>query len=72
QPDIIGMSDLLTTTMINMAEVIKELKVAGLRSKVKIMIGRAPVTQNYAEQIGADCYAPDAASAADSAKKFIV
>ncbi|MFA7574560.1 MAG: corrinoid protein [Arcobacteraceae bacterium] len=72
QPDIIGMSALLTTTMINMAEVIKELKVAGLRSKVKIMIGGAPVTQNYAEQIGADCYAPDAASAADSAKKFIV
>jgi len=72
QPDIIGMSALLTTTMINMAEVIKELKVAGLRGKVKIMIGGAPVTQNYAEQIGADCYAPDAASAADSAKKFIV
>lgn len=72
QPDIMGMSALLTTTMINMAEVIKELKVAGLRGKVKIMIGGAPVTQNYAEQIGADCYAPDAASAADSAKKFIV
>lgn len=72
QPDIIGMSALLTTTMINMAEVIKGLKVAGLRDKVKVMIGGAPITQDYAEQIGADSYAPDAASASDLAKKFIV
>jgi len=71
QPNIIGMSALLTTTMVNMPEVIKALDVAGLRNKVKIMIGGAPITQNYAEQIGADGYSPDAASAADKAKTFL-
>jgi 5-methyltetrahydrofolate--homocysteine methyltransferase len=69
--NIIGMSALLTTTMVNMAEVIKALEAAGLRDKVKIMIGGAPITQNYADQIGADAYSPDAASAVDSAKSFI-
>ena len=71
QPNIIGMSALLTTTMINMPEVIKALEVAGLKDKVKIMIGGAPITQNYADQIGADGYSPDAASAVDKAKTFI-
>jgi len=71
QPNIIGMSALLTTTMINMADVIKALEAAGLRDKVKIMIGGAPITQNYADQIGADGYSPDAASAVDKAKTFI-
>ena len=71
QPNIIGMSALLTTTMVNMPEVIKALKAAGLRDKVKVMIGGAPITQNYADQIGADCYSPDAASAVDGAKSFI-
>ncbi len=71
QPNIIGMSALLTTTMINMADVIKALEAAGLRDKVKIMIGGAPITQNYADQIGADGYSPDAASAVDNAKSFI-
>ncbi len=71
KPNIIGMSALLTTTMVNMAEVIKALEAAGLRDKVKIMIGGAPITQNYADQIGADGYSPDAASAVDKAKIFI-
>jgi 5-methyltetrahydrofolate--homocysteine methyltransferase len=71
QPNIIGMSALLTTTMVNMVEVIKALEAAGLRDKVKIMIGGAPITQNYADQIGADGYSPDAASAVDKAKTFI-
>ena len=71
QPDILGMSALLTTTMINMGEVIKALQSANLREKVKVMIGGAPITKNYAEQIGADGYSPDAASAADDAKEFI-
>jgi len=71
QPNIVGMSALLTTTMVNMPEVIKALEAAGLRDKVKIMIGGAPITQNYADQIGADGYSPDAASAVDSAKSFI-
>ena len=71
QPNIIGMSALLTTTMLSMPEIIKALEAADLRDKVKIMIGGAPITQNYAEQIGADGYSPDAASAVDSAKSFI-
>ncbi len=71
KPNIIGMSALLTTTMVNMVEVIKALEAAGLRDKVKIMIGGAPITQNYADQIGADGYSPDAASAVDKAKTFI-
>jgi len=71
QPNIIGMSALLTTTMVNMPEVIKALEAAGLRDRVKIMIGGAPITQNYADQIGADGYSPDAASAVDKAKSFV-
>ncbi|MDD3427321.1 MAG: corrinoid protein [Caldisericia bacterium] len=71
QPDIVGMSALLTTTMVYMPEVIKSLEAAGLRDRVKVMIGGAPVTQNYAEQIGADGYSPDAASAAEDAKALI-
>jgi len=55
-----------------MADVIKALENEGLRAKVKIMIGGAPITQNYAMQIGADSYAPDAASAADLAKSYVV
>jgi len=70
QPNIVGMSALLTTTMVNMPEVVKALEAAGLRDKVKIMIGGAPITQNYADQVGADSYSPDAASAVDKAKTF--
>jgi 5-methyltetrahydrofolate--homocysteine methyltransferase len=71
EPDIVGMSALLTTTMRAMGNTIKVLEEAGLRDKVKIMIGGAPVTQAFAEQIGADGYAPDAASASDLAKGFV-
>jgi 5-methyltetrahydrofolate--homocysteine methyltransferase len=71
RPNIIGMSALLTTTMVNMVEVIKALDAEGLRDKVKIMVGGAPVTQNYADQIGADGYSPDASSAVDKAKVFL-
>ena len=66
---IIAMSALLTTTMPQMPEIIKAVKQAGLR--VKTMIGGAPVTQAYADEIGADGYAPDAASAVDKAKELI-
>jgi corrinoid protein of di/trimethylamine methyltransferase len=65
--NIIACSALLTTTMTEMENVVKAAEEAGYRDKVKIMIGGAPVTQNYCESIGADVYAPDAASAADSA-----
>ncbi len=70
-PDILGMSALLTTTMRTMEHTIKSLEEAGVRDKVKIMIGGAPVTQAFADQIGADGYASNAASAADLAKKFM-
>jgi 5-methyltetrahydrofolate--homocysteine methyltransferase len=71
KPHIVGMSALLTTTMRSMESTIKELEEAGLRDTVKVMIGGAPVTQAFAEQIGADGYAPDAAAAADLAKQFV-
>ncbi len=68
---IIGMSALLTTTMPMMKTTIEALKEAGLRDKVKVMIGGAPITQEYADQIGADGYSTDAASAAELAKRLI-
>jgi 5-methyltetrahydrofolate--homocysteine methyltransferase len=71
EPDILGMSALLTTTMRSMGDTIKALEEAGLRDKVKIMIGGAPVTRSFAEEIGADGYAANAASASDMAKQFI-
>jgi 5-methyltetrahydrofolate--homocysteine methyltransferase len=70
EPDIVGMSALLTTTMRVMEHTIKALEEAGLRDRVKVMIGGAPVTQAFADQIGADGYASNAASAADLAKRF--
>jgi 5-methyltetrahydrofolate--homocysteine methyltransferase len=66
---LVGMSTLLTTTMPKMEKTLKDIKSAGLNAKV--MIGGAPVTQNYADKIGADGYAPDAASAVDVAKRLI-
>jgi len=69
-PDVVGMSALLTTTMRAMESTIKVLEEAGLRDQVKIMIGGAPVTQAFADQIGADGYASNAAGAAELAKKF--
>lgn len=69
--DILGMSGLLTTTIPAMPEVIKALKVAGVRDQVKIMVGGAPVTEAYKEEIGADGYAPDAASAVRVAKELL-
>jgi 5-methyltetrahydrofolate--homocysteine methyltransferase len=70
-PDILGMSAMLTTTMLHMPEVIDALKEAGLRDTVKVMIGGAPLTQDYADEIGADGYSPDAAAATKLADKLI-
>jgi len=69
--DIIAMSSLLTTSMNAMRETINALKDSGLRDKVKIMVGGAPVTQEFAESIGADCYAKDAAVAVDKARELL-
>jgi len=71
QPQLVGMSALLTTTMIQIRENIKAFQEAGVRDKVKVMIGGAPVTQKFADQVGADGYAPDAASAVDKAKELL-
>ena len=57
--------------MNSMKETIRALKEAGLRDKVKIMVGGAPVTQEFAESIGADCYAKDAALAVDKARELL-
>jgi 5-methyltetrahydrofolate--homocysteine methyltransferase len=70
KPSLVGMSALLTTTMVNMRSTIEALEEAGLRQSVKIMIGGAPVTAAFAEQIGADAYSPDAASAVDTARQL--
>ena len=71
KPNLLGLSALLTTTMSGMIEVIKKLNEYNLREKLKIFIGGAPVTQTFAEQIGADGYADDAASASRKAKELM-
>ena len=68
--DVICCSALLTTTMGVMADVVKAAESTGIRDKVKIMVGGAPVTEAFCREIGADCYASDAASAADAAAEF--
>lgn len=68
KPQILAMSALLTTTMTNMEKVIKAVEKEGLREGLLIMVGGAPVTESFAQSIGADLYAPDAASAAELAK----
>ena len=70
QPDLLGMSALLTTTMLSMERTIKALKEAGVRDEVKVIVGGAPVNQDYADKIGADGYASNAAEATDLAKKL--
>ncbi len=69
--NVVAMSALLTTTMVQMPGIIEGLKTAGLRDGLKIIIGGAPVTQEYAEQIGADGYAKDAAAAVTLVRKLL-
>jgi 5-methyltetrahydrofolate--homocysteine methyltransferase len=71
QPQAIGLSALLTTTMPSMKRTIEALQAAGLREQVKVLIGGAPITQDFADEIGADGYAPDASSAARKAKELM-
>ena len=71
KPDILGMSALLTTTMAAIPRTIKALQEAGVRDKVKIIIGGAPVTQDYSDTVGADGFAPDAGSASRVAKALL-
>ncbi len=69
--DVVALSALLTTTMNEMKSVIEALDAAGLRDKVKVMIGGAPITESFRASIGADAYTPDAASASESAIALI-
>ena len=69
--NVIGMSALLTTTMLQMKSTMEALQAAGLKGKVKAMVGGAPVTDEFAKQIGADGYAPDAASAVNKLKELL-
>ncbi len=71
KPDILAMSALLTTTMTNLKTVVDLLGEAGVRDQVKVLIGGAPVTHAYADQIGADGYAPDASRAVAAAKALV-
>ena len=71
QPDVLGLSALLTTTMPKMKETIESLIEAGVRNKVKIMVGGAPVTEKFAKDIGADGYAPDAATAVEKVFELV-
>ena len=69
---LVGLSALLTTTMVNMKSTVEALQEAGLRGSVKVMVGGAPVTDAFAKQIGADAYAPDAATAVDVARSLVI
>lgn len=71
EPQLIGMSALLTTTMPSMGATIKALAEAGIRDRVKVLVGGAPITQDFADEIGADGYAPDASSATRKAKELL-
>jgi len=68
---VVGVSALLTTTMTNMKAVVDAIKASDIAGKTKVMIGGAPVTQAFCDEIGADGYAPDAASASDLAKDLM-
>ena len=72
QPQVVGISALLTTTMKEMKNTIQAIDGAGLRKKVKMIVGGAPLTEKFAREIGADGYAPDAASAVDKVKELLV
>ncbi|MEN6581542.1 MAG: corrinoid protein [Armatimonadota bacterium] len=69
--NVVALSALLTTTMPAMKDTVEALKAEGVRDKAYVMIGGAPVTQNYSDEIGADGYSPDAASAVDKAKELL-
>jgi corrinoid protein of di/trimethylamine methyltransferase len=70
RPDILGLSALLTTTMPEIQKVVGELKAQGLRDKVKVMVGGAPVDRTFADKIGADGYGANAAEAVELARRF--
>lgn len=72
KPQVLGLSALLTTTMIYMKDTIDALKGAGLRDQVKVLVGGAPVSQGFADEIGADAYCADAMAAKDMCAEMVV
>ena len=70
-PDILAMSALLTTTMLNMKDTIEFMKEEGLRDQVKVIVGGAPISHDFADEVGADGFAPDAASAVDLCNRLL-
>jgi len=72
RPQVLGLSALLSTTMLSMQDTLKALEDAGLREKVKAMIGGAPITRVYAEEIGADFYGPDSTAGKDFARRVVI
>jgi 5-methyltetrahydrofolate--homocysteine methyltransferase len=71
EANFVGMSALLTTTMVAMKDTVDAFQEAGIRNQVKIVVGGAPVTQAYADEVGADGYAPDAGSAVIVARELL-
>ncbi len=71
KPDILGMSAMLTTTMLEMGKVIEALKASGLRQDVKVMVGGAPINENFAAKIGADAYGKDCVEAVRKVEEFV-
>ena len=71
KPDVVGLSALMTTTMLNQEKVIKKLEEAGLRNTVKVIVGGAPVTEEWAKKIGADAYGADAMDTVKKIKKLL-
>ena len=71
QPKVLGMSSMITTTMPRMKDVIEALAAAGMKNAVKVMVGGAPISQSFADSIGADGYAPDGLLAVDKAKELV-
>lgn len=70
-PDVLGLSALLTTTMLGMKDVIDQLEEEGMRDKIKVIIGGAPISQEFSDEIGADGFAPDGASATELCQKLL-
>jgi len=70
KPKVLGISALLTTTMARMGEIINGLKEAGIRDEVTVIIGGAPVTEDFAQEIGADIYAPNARAGVERAEEY--
>jgi len=71
KPDVLGLSALLTTTMLGMKDIIDQLVEEGTRDKIKVIIGGAPISQDFSDEIGADGFAPDAASATELCQKLL-